>query len=49
MVIDAKDQDAADFYEKKLGFTRSQLNPLRLVMPTAKVFPALAAQEKIGA
>jgi ribosomal protein S18 acetylase RimI-like enzyme len=49
MVVDAKDQDAADFYEKKLGFTPSSLNPLRLVMPTAKIFPALLLQERANA
>ncbi|MFT5314856.1 MAG: putative N-acetyltransferase YhbS [Candidatus Krumholzibacteriia bacterium] len=44
MVVDAKDQGAADFYEQ-LGFTPTPLNPKRLVMPAAKVFPALRAQE----
>lgn len=44
MAVDAKDPIAADFYER-LGFIPSPLNPLRLVMPTAKIFPALRAQE----
>lgn len=49
MAVDAKDQDAADFYGQKLGFTPTPLNPLRLVMPTAMIFPALLAQELAGA
>lgn len=44
IVVDAKDQYAADFYEQ-LGFTPTTRDPLRVVMPTAKIFPALLAQE----
>lgn len=44
MIVDAKGQGVVNFYEE-LGFTASPVNPLRLVMPTATIFPTLRAQE----
>lgn len=45
IVVDAKDQDAADYY-KGLLFEPSKGNPLRLVLSTATIIQGLRAQEK---
>lgn len=41
VVVDAKDRDAADYYQGKLGFVPSTNNPLRLVLSTATFLKAL--------
>ncbi|MFT0866072.1 GNAT family N-acetyltransferase [Pseudomonas sp. CAM1A] len=41
IVVDAKDTDAASYYQNKLGFIPSNNNPLRLVLPTATLLKAV--------
>lgn len=43
VVVDAKDQNAADYYQSKLGFVPAANNPLRLVLPTATLIQAFKA------
>lgn len=45
VVVDAKDQDAADYYQGNLGFVPSTSNPLRQVLSTATLIQAFKAQE----
>ncbi|MNY71178.1 hypothetical protein D3C86_2094620 [compost metagenome] len=44
VVVDAKDQDAANYYRGKLGFVPSTNNPLRLVLSTATLIQAFKTQ-----
>lgn len=44
IVVDAKDDDAADYYRKKLGFVPSTNSPLRLVLSTATLIRGLSSQ-----
>ncbi|VVO99720.1 hypothetical protein PS896_02759 [Pseudomonas fluorescens] len=46
VVVDAKDQGAADFYRGKLGFVPSTSNPLRLVLSTATLIQAFQSQKQ---
>jgi predicted N-acetyltransferase YhbS len=41
VIVDAKDQDAADYYQRKLGFVPSTNTPLRLVLSTATFIQTL--------
>jgi GNAT superfamily N-acetyltransferase len=45
VVVDAKDQNAADFYQLKLGFIPSMNNPLRVVLSTATFIQTLDASK----
>ncbi|MDP2746949.1 GNAT family N-acetyltransferase [Pseudomonas sp.] len=45
VVVDAKDQEAADYYQRKLGFVPSTNNPLRLVLSTATLIQAFKDKE----
>lgn len=47
VVVDAKDQKAADYYQDKLGFIPSVNNPTRLVLPTATLIRAFKAQDQM--
>lgn len=40
IVVDAKDLDAADYYQNKLGFVPSTNSPLRLLLSTATLIQA---------
>ncbi|WP_256681781.1 GNAT family N-acetyltransferase [Pseudomonas sp. R4-35-07] len=44
VIVDAKDQDAADYYQRKLGFVPSTNSPLRLVLSTATFIQMLDAR-----
>lgn len=44
VVVDAKDQSAAEYYGGKLGFVPSTNNPLRLVLSTATLIQAFKGQ-----
>ncbi len=46
VVVDAKDQDAANFYRGMLGFVPSTNNPLRLVLSTATLIQAFKSQKQ---
>ncbi|MHB9827977.1 hypothetical protein [Pseudomonas savastanoi] len=45
ILVDAKDEDAAEYYESLL-FVRSKHNPLRLVLSTATIIQEMRAQEQ---
>lgn len=44
VVVDAKDSDAANYYQNKLGFIPTTNDPLRLVLSTATLIQAFASQ-----
>lgn len=43
VVVDAKDQDVADYYQGKLGFVPSMNNPCRLILSTATLIQGFRA------
>jgi GNAT superfamily N-acetyltransferase len=46
VVVDAKDEQAADYYQTKLGFIPSVNNPLRLVLSTTTLIRLFSAPVK---